>query len=518
MTWDYEKSKERLMKEAERLEKVGLNVQRLKKEMDLNNLSPTDARIVFGAHFYCDIVNFAELLEDALMKKDNYKRLHRLLHILRVEQRRIVQTVFDGDKIQVQGPKFHGLLYKPYDDPAALAWRAVLISVALSKCVQEALPKVFPEYIKLKASVGLSLGNCLIANIGVKGDRELISVGAAANYAAKIIDDNHRLVVSSELWSELRVEHRDYFFETNGVYVLDEVALGDFEKLLIDERYAWTVQGASDRMKAAKDDLPLDDISSSDAQVRIDYELLGPKTMKTCSGVSLFTDIDGYTAAIDELMDDVDALGKAVQYLHLFRYEMQQLTTDRSGVSVQHQGDRLQAILHLPYDNEVETMRDAVELCIDYNSSLEEVINEHFGLLGKKHVAIGAAFGKSIAIRSGVRGDLDAGVLARATGEAECLQISSKGGEIAISKQIYELLDDDIIRAEFKSSDGGKSYIASGLTWTRISDLKAKRNYESKVPVGFDLTSSQIVFGATVVRNSGVQELKQTRPWGCDAE
>jgi hypothetical protein len=162
-------------------------------------------------------------------------------------------------------------------------------------------------------------------------------------------------------------------------------------------------------MTTTRDDLPLSDIGSSGAQVLINFDLLGPNTMKTCSGVSLFVDIDKYTATIDQLFGDETKLGQALQWLHLFRYEMRNVAADQSTVAVQHQGDRLQVLSHLPCDDGTAAMQQAVDLCIDFNSSMEEVLDEFHADLGKLHVAIGASFGKTVALRSGVRGDMDAG-------------------------------------------------------------------------------------------------------------
>jgi hypothetical protein len=204
MKWDFQRSKDRLSSERARIQDAGLNIQRLSREMNLSNLSPTDARIVHGCHIYCHINNFADVLDSPLMRKEDFKRLHRLLHILRIEQRLTLQQVFDGDKIQVQGPKFHELLYKPYDDDPGLAWKSVLAGIALNLILRNALPEVFPDYPTLMPSTGISLGDCLVANIGPRGERELISVGAAANHAAKILENNNALTISYSLWSSFR--------------------------------------------------------------------------------------------------------------------------------------------------------------------------------------------------------------------------------------------------------------------------------------------------------------------------
>ena len=87
MQWNFERSKERISKESERIQKAGMTISRLSKEMDLSNLSPTDARIVHGSHIYTHVANFGEILDSPLLRRDDFKRLHRLLHILRVEQR-----------------------------------------------------------------------------------------------------------------------------------------------------------------------------------------------------------------------------------------------------------------------------------------------------------------------------------------------------------------------------------------------------------------------------------------------
>jgi class 3 adenylate cyclase len=516
MNWNFQKSKERLASERARIQQAGLNIQRLTREMDLANLSPTDARIVHGAHIYCHIANFSEVLNSPLMRRDDFKRLHRLLHILRIEQRYTLQQVFDGDKIQAQGPKFHGLLYKPYDDDPALAWKSVLAAIALKLTISDALPIVFPEYPKLLPSLGLSIGDCLVANIGARGERELISVGGAANHAAKIMNDIRPITITRDLYSNLDDERKELFTASGTVYTLDLLSISDANLLLKDEGYAWNAERSSERMARTQDDLPLDDINSSVAQVRIDFDLLGPKNMKTCSAASVFVDIDGYTATIDGLFEDEEDLGKASQWLHLFRYEMRHVTVDRDAVAVQHQGDRLQALTHMPSDDEASAMRRAIELCIDCNSSMEEVLNEYHADLGKLHVAIGADFGKTVAIRSGVRGDLDAGCLGHAVGRAEHLQFRSAGGQITISKALYDILDDEVIRQEFALSADGNSYAAKGLTWTKIEDLRKKRSYESKASVGFDARSSGIVFGISGGKSPDVIPLKQTRPWGTE--
>jgi class 3 adenylate cyclase len=516
MGWNIEACRERLQKEWKRLQDAGITVSKLTREMNLANLSPTEVRTVHGCHLYCHAVNFAETLDDPLLSRDNFKRLHRYLHVLRVEQRRIMQSVFDGDKIQVQGPKFHGLLYKPYDDDSVLAWRAVLAGIALTLTTQVALAKVFPDYVVLIPSVGIALGDCAVANIGVRGERELISVGAAANYAAKILGVKYGLTIDSTLWGALEEDQQKLFIQKDAVYYINWSEIEDAEDLLSKNGFTWTIEDSVRRMEEVRDGLPLDDISSSEAQVQIDFATLGPKTMKVCEGASLFVDVDGYTKAIDNLLGDEERLCAAVQWLHLFRYEMRHLTTDRSAVPIQHQGDRLQALAHLPNDDETIARRRAVELCIDYNSSMEDILNADYPTLGKLHVAIGASSGKSVAIRSGVRGDLDASCLSKSISQAEHWQIDGAACEICISAKMFDSLEDEIVRGEFKFDRNRGCYAAKGLTWTRVADLRRAKEYETEKSVGFNTATSGIVFGIKTEAEKGTLPLRQTRPWAID--
>ncbi len=183
----------------------------------------------------------------------------------------------------------------------------------------DALPSVFPEYPKLTSSLGLSIGDCLAANIGARGERELISVGGAANHAAKILNDIRPIIISSTLYSSLHQARQKLFTASGNVYALDFASIPDAEQLLKDEGYGWDAQRSSERMEKTRDELSLDDINCSEAQVRIDFGSLGPEDHEDLLRASLFIDIDGYTAAIDGLLEDEQKLGQALQWLHLFR-------------------------------------------------------------------------------------------------------------------------------------------------------------------------------------------------------
>ena len=502
----------RLRKQWESLQKAGINIAKLTREMDLSNLSPTDARLVHGVHVYSAIMNFSELLADPLMRKDDFKRLLRYCHCLQVELRRLVQNVFEGDKIQVQGPKFHGLLFRPYDDDQWLAWKSVLAAVAFHTMLRQAVAQVFPTYPAIVPTSGLDLGDSVVANVGIRGDRELISIGRPANYAAKVLDGADIITIGKTLWTALESDQQELFEEDGTVYRLDCSELSDPEKMIRDAGFSFSVKQCTNKLQESLDSTPLDSITIEEAKVAIDLGLLGPRHAKTCNGASIFVDIDGYTALIDSLRNDLNALGKAVQILHLFRYELRQVTeVDFSAVTIQHQGDRLQALLHVPTGEEERICRKAVDLCISYNSSVEEVLNVHHNVLGPLHVAIGCDYGKSLVSRLGVRGDLDSGCFGDAALAAESIQVQMKGKEIGITEQLYGAIADEAVRDNFSFDDEKEFYIGN-VTWATIEQAEQAKAYAAKASPSYSKAGS-ILFGIRVQAEEA-RPLKVTRPWG----
>jgi class 3 adenylate cyclase len=467
-----ERSKNRLANEAKRLDNSGLTVTRLTREMDLSNLATTDTRLVTGVHLYADITNLDELLLDPVQQRDDYRRIYRTLHLTRRELRRIIQSVFGGDKIQVQGPKFHGLLFRPYNDPETMATDAVMAALTIDAALTSAFSAVFPSYPELIPAIGLDLGDCLVANIGMRSDRELISVGNAANNAAKILRGN-RISIGTILYDTLPSDIQDWFTKNGKNYRLDPSTINDLETLIADEGYNWTLQSSVDNYATDADNLLLGDISIEDVREKIDVERLGPLRAKTCNAASIFVDLDGYTKLVDDLDGDTDALLQAVKLLHLFRYELRQVTeNDYGGVSLQHQGDRLQALYHDPKSDDNRVREAAVDLAIAYNSSVEEVINAHHkNIVGKVHVAIGSAFGKALVGKLGTKGDMDPVCIGKATSSAENLQLGVHGNTLAITPRMHEAITDDTTADQFTKHDEGH-YEATGITFVFLEDVE----------------------------------------------
>ncbi len=509
MSWSLEKSSSRLRDEWKRIEQAGITVTRLKREMNLTSLPLTAARLVTGVHLYADIRNLDDLILDPMQRRDDYRRVYRTLHLAQVELRRIIQSVFDGDKIQVQGPKFHGLLFRPYNDPETMARDALLAGLAIHAALTEAFSNVFERYPELVPTIGMDFGDCLVANIGVRGDRELISIGTPANNAAKIMrGGDHAITVGKDLYYHLDEEQQQWFFKCGNNYRLKCADIDDVEELVREAGFNWTIASSVKNFQEAKENLPLDSIAIEEAREQINVERLSPTRAKRIPAASVFVDIDGYTKIVDDLGGDTDELARAVQVLHLFRYELRHVTeNDEGGIALQHQGDRLQAILHDPHLEDEDVMERAVELCIAYNSSVEEVINVNHDILGKLHVAVGCAFGKALVGKLGVKGDRDPVCIGDATIEAEQLQLAMPGNHLAITEEIHDAITDDEVADRFTHNKEEGYYEAIGLTEIAIEDAADTKSYATAK------TASYTSAGTISIGTVSATPLKVTRPY-----
>jgi hypothetical protein len=127
------------------------------------------------------------------------------IHLYHREVSRIVEDVdlFDGVRIHFQGPKLHALFFRPIDSRAALATKAVLLQLVLRQFVGQVFNPAFPKLPALTVAGGADLGNAIGTKNGMDGDRELLFLGAPANYAAKIIGAPGQIRATEGIFSAL---------------------------------------------------------------------------------------------------------------------------------------------------------------------------------------------------------------------------------------------------------------------------------------------------------------------------
>lgn len=172
---------------------------------------------------YADLQGSTSMVdaENWQLSAEVYKAfLHCAAAIIRAQGGKI--TSYDGDRVM-------GVwVGSRQTTPAAKA--GLMINYAVQKIVNPALKQQYPGWTdEVKQVVGIDTSAIRAARTGVRGGNDLVWVGRAANYAAKLTDLNRteRTWITDEAFRRLA----------------DEAKFGGSPSQLMWKRYTWTQQG-----------------------------------------------------------------------------------------------------------------------------------------------------------------------------------------------------------------------------------------------------------------------------------
>jgi len=486
MSWNYNTSLSRVQAHLDSMGEI--EVEKLIRDADLQSLlSETCCREIYGAHVYVDVPNFPDLATMTAEGED-YRRVIQAVHLYEREVARIVEeeSIFDGVRIHFQGAKLHALFFRPIDDSTAIAARAVLLQMVLRHFVRSIFNAEFPKLPNLSLCGGADLGSAIGTKNGHRGDRELLFLGAPANYAAKILTGSDHIRVTGALYAALPESLQSYFGETTDdrynakVYELGPIAIEDLEASLEEQGIKWDRRASEQRLKDDKATYPLSQIEYSDAEVLIDIDALGITNNKRVLAASVFGDVSGFTAYIDQA-EDQDALKTALRVLHAIRKEMASVVKhDFDGVRVQYQGDRVQALFHLPKRNDKDIARRAVHCAIGLESSMELVIKRLLPEAAGLGMATGVSIGETLVSKLGTHGHRDRISIGDSVEEAARHQEGSKCGEIAIPADVHAHLDEELQKLFVWNGDRGL-YLGTNITAEKIERARKAELFNQTV-------------------------------------
>jgi len=483
-----------------------IEIAKLTREADLEQLlTETNCRDIFGAHVYVNVSNFARLATetDGYYARDDYKRLIQGMHIYQRAVTRIVEG-FGGLFVHFQGPKLHALYYQPIGNTKELAARAILLQLVLKDFVQNVFNPAFPHYENFAIAGGADLGSAIGTSNGINGDRELLFLGAAANYAAKIIDTAGHLRLTQRVYDALSDDLRSICIAVGGgLYQVDSIKSADLDALLKAHRLTWKRDVSARNIEDDKRRFPLKDIAYSSAEVPIDLDALSITNNKRVLGASIFADVSGFTKYIDAAQSEQQKI-TAIRVLHAVRKELARVIKyDFGGLRIQYQGDRVQGLFHIPQDNEAAVARKAVETAVGLQSSMERTLRACLPEASALRLAIGVDMGITLVSKLGTRGQRDRICLGEAVEDAAKYEERCAGGQTGVSKCIYSVLP-DCLRNHFTYNLAAQCYVATDLTVDKVERAtKGVQRYQGGGPV-------YVQTGAAGVRISN-QELPNAR-------
>lgn len=468
MSWDYDKSLRRI---RHHLDTMGtIEVSKLNRAANLEELlRETVCREINGAHVYVVVSNFTRLASIGNSTQGEYKRLIQAVHLY---QRAVTQLVelFGGECIHFQGAKLHALFYRPRRSrpfnrggyrERQLTIQAVLFEFALKDFVQSIFNPVFPGFGDFTIAGGADMGTAIGTRDGIKGDQELLFLGAPANHAAKIIGSANSLRLTHHIYAALPSDLRKRCAPVGqDLYQLEPVIGTTLDKLLKDYAIPWKRDDIAKGLEDEKRQFPLNKIVYSSAEAPLDLDNLSISNNKRVLAASLFADVSGFTRYIDAART-ARKRRRALRVFHAIRKEMALVIKDDfQGLRIQYQGDRVQGLFHLPKDNEAAIAEKAVKAAIGLQSSMQQTLKACLPEMNELQLKVGIDLGITLVSRLGIRGERDRICLGESVERAALCEERSEGTQIGITKRVLDVLPVEL-RKYFVYKEKAQCYIAS---------------------------------------------------------
>ncbi len=467
MGWTQDRSLERAKQKWDETE--GLEVTPIVRETDFAGIALKSPRLVTGAHGYLEVANFKSLL-----KSTADADMARLFHLWARAVTRVISTDFDAVKIHFQGPRVHIVAYRPVNDGAEAVARLTLVVACIRRTTRlfNAVHELTDQASWVTAGC-LDHGEAVATKNGVGGDRELLFLGDCANQPAKNITTGLQIttraaeMLPEDLASKLALEDPTTN-EIGKVLIADS----DLESLVSAHGGRWTADGARSRLADDATTWPAGCATIYDLAGSIDKEKLGLSNTKRVEAISLFADIDGFTAYV-ATQQDAEKLPDAVRAWHVIRSEMRTtLVGDYNSLRIQYQGDRMQGLVYEPLDDKAAVVLKGLRVAAALQSATRDVLPDVVGDAALP-LAVGLALGSTLVSRLGETGNRDVVCLSLATAEAARIQQRLAGGEVGIDSATYDLLP-PWLTPTFAWNSSTKAYVTKEqLTLDLLERLEA---------------------------------------------
>jgi class 3 adenylate cyclase len=513
MGWNYIDSKKRIKDHVDNMGEI--DIKKLTREADLNNLlTETCCREIYGAHVYFLICNFAKMATEDASDETEYKRLIQAVHIFQREVSRIVEDEdkFDGLRVHFQGGKLHTLFYRPIDNSEKIATKAFFLQLVLADFTENVFNPSFKFYEDFEYAAGSDIGDVVGTRNGTNNDRELLFLGAAANYAAKIINNSGQLRLTNLLYEALPEDLKEYCLKiSDEIYQIKKINQETLDSLLEKYGLSWNRDASEERIKEDKKRFPLKDIEYSSANSLINIDALGITNNKRIPAASVFGDVTGFTAYIDSAETE-DKQREALKVLHAIRKEMATVVkTDYDGIRVQFQGDRVQALYHLPKDDESKIAEESVDAAVGLQSSMEKTIKEVLPESNHLKLAVGVDLDITLVSKLGSHAHRDRICLGKGVEDAAKYEEKCSAGQIGVSTRIYNNLPDRL-KKHFSYSKSVGCYVADDLTADKVERAQKASHAVAGAPAF--IQSDRLGTRVSVQESQDARMVKPARSFG----
>lgn len=499
--WNYDRAVEHIDKKITDVKDV--TIKEYTRDMSLELIPTNVAYRVDGVHMYADILNLKDMLNITDVEGvECHKRTLRFLDQHYRAVKRILDKV-DARRVDFHSQRLHSLFTKPYNSEANAEIKRVQRAVATAQLIIDVLSETGDDDEKIPAAkvrIGIDTGRALAVNNGRSGCREPLFLGDPANYAAKLASNNN----------------------TKGIYLtnaarkaigLEEKALPEKSALSADE-----IKGCQEAAKLGvtaaeivedwREDLKKNPIGSyqftrqTPPLSSMDILKLTPANSKRQEMISLYADIDNFTAYVAKHIDD--NAEDIVRTLHVLRAELERvLTSDFNGRRVRFIGDCLHGLFceGTAYTTDEETsVSDSTRLAGALRSSFNLAINRLLTKgykTGELGLAIGFDLGPIAVTRLGKQGDRIRCATGRKVLGSESRQCECLGTETAIGQAAYDA-GSDAVKKLF-----GKERKVANMDYVEATEALADKGDESAKQARAD-----VYIGAPAIAHADLREVR----------
>lgn len=402
-----------------------------------------------AVHVYVRALSYDEVrLENGIETEAGHARGLSFLHLLYGAGDRAVEAI-GAQRVDHHGARMHAVVAEPAGaaNLAARIGQALALAREMTNLAREAAGTIArQQHITLRFRVGIDVGTCVALNSPRADEREPVFIGPAANHAAKLaagdeegvyMSDRVRAALGLPMVGSLPMEQAIRISEADIFNALRHFAQYDARGTLTRLERWMEEARANPATVLSPADFKFHEHSPPLRSIR--YENLSPARSIRMDMVSLFADLDGYTAYIDHCMA-TGCLPTAVRLLNILRCEFNAVVQeDFEGRKVRFIGDCIHALLAAGR-RDVD-VASSVELAAQCAGGLRSSFNlcqdivEHADQLG---LAIGFELGPTPVSRIGIRGPRSVRVASSlATRASERLQQACSGQHTVIGPKAF---------------------------------------------------------------------------------
>ncbi|WP_173087810.1 adenylate/guanylate cyclase domain-containing protein [Devosia sp. 1635] len=405
-------------------------------------IPPSQAVLVDGVHVYVQLLDYHSVLTDTQREREErYMRALQFLHTHYSASDQVVAN-YQAQRVDYHGPRLHAVIATPPGKVNELdrIKRALDFALAMKRMIEVTGDKVLGGEFKTRVRIGIDTGMAVAVNSGRGDEPEPLFLGNPANYAAKLADgeeagiypsDRVRTVVGMSRLGDLAAQKRFAFLQDSAATHLVTRSMPDrqIEAMAENVRMSVEPQVRAAEFRFHRHQPPLSTIK---------YSELMPSNTIYMEMLSLFADIDGFTAYVQRCIE-TGKVKELVSNLHVIRKELAAvLKDDFKGRKVRFIGDCLHGLIaegSLKETDPAATVQAAV-LCAGAMRSSFVLCQSKLPGISNLGLAIGLEYGNTPVSRLGTRGDLSVRcATSKAVSESERLQSELDGDETALGSR-----------------------------------------------------------------------------------